>query len=191
MHPRIALQLNPALDARRQLIIVDGGYQRVINAHPDLLIVATHNPHYRGTSEMNQAFKDRFGMKLVFDYDSSIERRILKSESLVDLAKQMRFDASPEIQYASSGVAYETPISTRLFKAFEKIALGLGYDFAVECFVNNFLEEERNSVRTLLKGAEHNIKSDLGLLEDNIILDIPESFDDCSPAIIDDFAINA
>ena len=181
MHPRIALQLNPALDARRQLIIVDGGYQRVIDAHPDLLVIATHNPHYRGTSEMNQAFKDRFGMKMVFGYDSSIERRILRSESLVDLAKKMRFDASPEVSYASSGVSYETPISTRLFKNFERIARGLGYEFAVECFVNNFLDEERSSVRTLLEGLEQNIKADLGLLEDSIVLEESD----------DDFALNA
>jgi nitric oxide reductase NorQ protein len=164
MPANLSSRLHSLLDYRRTLIIPENNNE-VIEAHPDLIIVADYNPNYRGTRLMNEAFKDRFEMKLIFDYDSNIERGILKSESLIDLGKRMRKASNLSFAApASSGnVAFDTPISTRILKTFEAIATTLSYDLAVDVFVNNFNDDERVSVRNLLEGMEYNLKSELGL----------------------------
>lgn len=164
MPANLSSRLHPLLDYRRTLVLMENGNE-VIEAHPDLLIIADYNPNYRGTKLMNEAFKDRFEIKLQFPYDETIERGILKSESVIDLAKRMRKASSPMFGASSastSDVAFDTPISTRILKTFEKVASELSYDLAVDIFINNFSEEERSSVRVLLDGMEFNIKSDLG-----------------------------
>lgn len=166
---RVATVLFSLLDYRRQITLMDNGNE-VINAHDDLLIVADMNPNYRGTSLLNEAFKDRFDMKLRYEYDLDIERKILKSDSLLDLAKRMRAASNGTsplgvAPVSSAGLAFDTPISTRILKAFEKIATGLSYDVAVDVFINNFSDEERSSVRMLLDGMKFNLQSDLGLLD--------------------------
>lgn len=164
MLPRnIAAFLHPLLDDRRSLILDSKFGEKVVPAHPDLLIIAGMNPNYRGTHLLNEAFKDRFDIKLTYGYDKAIEAKIVKSDSLRDLANRMRAQSGLDVQYSSSQVAFETPITPRLLKAFEKIAVALGFDFARDVFVNNFSDEEQSAVRTLLEGLEFNIRQDLGL----------------------------
>lgn len=175
---RVATVLFSLLDYRRQITLMDNGNE-VITAHPDLLIVADMNPNYRGTSLLNEAFKDRFDMKLRYEYDLDIERKILTSESLLDLAKRMRTASTGTsplgVTPSSAALAFDTPISTRILKAFEKIATGLSYDFAVDVFTNNFSDEERSSVRMLLDSMKFNLQSELGLLDTDITVEEEEN----------------
>ena len=147
--------IHPCLDKRRQLILLDHKGE-VIPAGKNLLVVGSYNPDYRGTSKFNEAFADRFSIKLTFDYDTDIERNFIKSETLLTLASQMRAEAI-------SGT-YETPISTRLLKNFQKFARELGYDFAVENFLNNFNDEERASVKLLLEAHRFQLEQELSLV---------------------------
>jgi len=144
--------LMPCLDSRRQLILLDHDGE-VIPAGENVLIVGSYNAGYRGTNKFNQAFADRFQLKMTFEYDTSIEKKFIPSNTLLDLAKQMRADSIAGI--------YETPISTRLLKNFVEVSRNLGYEFAVDNFLNNFTDEERGSVKLLLDAHRFNLEQEL------------------------------
>jgi MoxR-like ATPase len=150
---KVASSTHSALDGRRLLTLLDNNGE-VITAHENLLIVMCYNGNgYRGTSKMNEAFNDRYAIKLTFDYDTSIEKKFIPSSTLLELATSMRADTI-------AGV-YETPVSTRLLKNFVDLAQNLSYDFAVDNFVNNFKEDERSSVKLLLDSQRHNLELEL------------------------------
>lgn len=150
---KVASSTHSALDGRRLLTLLDNNGE-VITAHENLLIVMCYNGNgYRGTSKMNEAFNDRYAIKLTFDYDTNIEKQFIPSNTLLELATSMRADTI-------AGV-YETPVSTRLLKNFVDLAQNLSYDFAVTNFVNNFKEDERSSVKLLLDSQRHNLELEL------------------------------
>lgn len=149
---KIASVLHGVLDDRRVLTLLEHEGE-VISAHPNLLIAMCYNDGYKGTSKFNEAFADRFWIKLNFEYDTSIEKKFIPSETLLDIAKSMRNDAI-------AGV-YETPVSTRLLKQFVDLAQNLSYEFAVENFVNSFRDDERASVKLLLDSQRHNLEQEL------------------------------
>jgi MoxR-like ATPase len=149
---KIASVLHGVLDDRRVLTLLEHDGE-VIHAHDNLLIAMCYNDGYKGTSRFNEAFSDRFWIKLNFEYDTSIEKKFIPSQTLLDLAKSMRDDAI-------AGV-YETPISTRLLKQFVDLSQNLSYEFAVDNFVNNFRDDERSSVKLLLDSQRHNLELEL------------------------------
>jgi hypothetical protein len=140
--------MHNALDKLRQ-ITLRGNDNEVIQGHDELLIIGAYNAGYRGTRKLNEAFADRFTTQLVYEYDSTIEKKIIKSKSLLELATQMRAE--------SVRGEYETPISLRLLKGFQYHVITYNFDFAVRCFVNHFNEEERSSVKLLLEAYSTNI----------------------------------
>lgn len=150
---RISTVLFSLLDYRREIQLLDNGGE-VIKAHPDLLIVGDMNYGYKGTQELNQAFADRFGIKLEYPYDRSIESKIIKSKSVLSLADQLRE------QYANQQLS--TPISTRSLVSFVDNANRFGVGFAITSFVNGFHKEERGGVRLACETHKHNIAEDLG-----------------------------
>ena len=158
--------LMPLLDYRRSITIMENGNE-VIKAHDNLLIIADMNPNYRGTQLLNEAWKDRFEIKLNFGYDRAIEKKILKSESLLDLAYGMRSRSrGADSNYSGdSNTIFDTPVSTRILKTFEKLATELSFDFACDVFANNFDENERPAVKLLLESNAYNLKQDLGLAD--------------------------
>jgi hypothetical protein len=126
------------------------------------------NPNYRGTQLLNEAWKDRFEIKLNYGYDRDIEKKILKSESLLDLAYGMRSRSrGADEPVGDNNAIFDTPVSTRILKTFEKLATELSFDFACEVFVNNFDENERPAVRLLLEANAYNLKTDLGIDTDS------------------------
>jgi hypothetical protein len=152
MPPKQSGMLMPCLDNRRQLILLDHEGE-VIPAGENVLIIGSYNQGYRGNNKFNQAFADRFQLKMTFDYDTQIEKKFIPSNTLLELAKQMRADSIAGI--------YETPISTRLLKNFVEVSRNLGYEFAVDNFLNNFNDEERGSVKLLLDAHRFNLEQEL------------------------------
>lgn len=152
MPPKQSGILHPCLDNQRVLILLDNKGE-VIPAGDNLLIVGCYNEGYRGNNNQNQAFKDRFQHKLEFKYDTTIEKNFIHSETLLTLAKQMREEAIAGI--------YETPISTRLLKNFQKFAKEISYEYAVDNFINNFANDEKGSVKLLLEAHRHNLEAEL------------------------------
>jgi hypothetical protein len=150
---RISTVLFSGLDYRREIQLLENGGE-VIKAHPNLLIVADMNYGYKGTQELNQAFSDRFGIKLEFPYDRAIENKVVKNKALLTLADQLRE------QYEKEEIS--TPISTRSLVAFINNANNFGVNFAITSFTNGFHKDERGGVRLACETHKDNIAQELG-----------------------------
>ena len=150
---RISTVLFSGLDYRREIQLLENGGE-VIKAHPDLLIVADMNYGYKGTQELNQAFSDRFAIKLEFPYDRAIENKVVNNTALLTLADQLRE------QYEKEELS--TPISTRALVAFIHNANKFGVNFAITSFVNGFHKDERSGVRLACETHKDNIAEALG-----------------------------
>jgi MoxR-like ATPase len=154
MPERITTVLFGLLDDRREIQLLENGGE-VIKAHPDLVVIGDHNPNYRGARPMNQAWKDRFTHKLEFDYDKTIERKLIKSPALLELAGKLR-------QQADKG-EIDTPVSTRGLIGFVKNVDNLGLDYAVMSYINGFLDDERDAVKLAFDTYKANIGKDFGV----------------------------
>ena len=154
--PKIYTTLYPLTDGRRTITLLDHMGETIV-AHPDLTIFATMNPDYIGTTPLNFAMRNRFDIQLAWDYDDAVESKLIKSKSLLLIAKQLRTEAAKG--------QYETPISTNmLMEIAEFIAdADLGYEFAIENFIAHFSADEQPSVRLVFQTHEHNIRADFGL----------------------------
>ena len=151
---RVSTVLFSLLDYRREIQLLENGGE-VVKAHPNLLIVADMNYGYKGTQELNQAFSDRFNIKLEFPYDRVIENKVIGSKAVLNLADQLRD------QYDKEEIS--SPISTRSLVSLVKNAKRFGTDFAITSFVNGFNKDERNGVRLACETHKDNIEQDLGL----------------------------
>lgn len=141
--PRIAAVLHGALDKRRTIVVPE--LNLALKLHPNTQIVGTFNPDYEGTKPLNPAFRNRFAIKLEFDYDRGIEKQLVLSiPALLDLADKLRV--------AKNQGDIETPCSTNMLLEFEQIAWDLGVEFAVTNFIASFHEHERAAVK---KSVEH------------------------------------
>jgi len=149
--PKIMQRLQDVL-ANRTLTLVENEGE-VIHAHPDFMVVATYNNGYRGSNKVNEAVLDRFKIKLMFDYDPTIEKQLIKSPTLLQLAEQMRADSIAGI--------YTTPISLRLLLALQELTTEINYEFAVENFLMGFTTDERASVKLLLEAHRFNLEAEL------------------------------
>lgn len=149
MPERVSTAVFGLFDGRREITLLDHEGE-IVRAHrPNcwcdlpvnecrdkwLLVFADMNPHYSGTRELNAAFRNRFNIQLVWDYDRDVEEQLIKSAPLLDFMWKLRSDVATEV--------YSTPVSTNMGMEFERITRGLGYDFAVLNFVNHFATEER------------------------------------------------
>ena len=148
---KILQRLQDLLQNRTLSIIENGG--EVVTAHPDFMVIATYNNGYRGSNKLNEAFLDRFGIKLKFEYDPTIEKQIIKSSTLLRLADDMRADSIKGL--------YTTPISLRWLKNFQELSHELGFEFALENSLMNFNDEERASVRLLFEAHRTQLEAEL------------------------------
>jgi hypothetical protein len=141
--PRIMAVMHGALDKRRQVTVPELGNE-TINLHPKCQIVASLNVGYNGTKPLNQAFKNRFPIKLMFDYEPEIERKLVTMiPSLLEIAGRLR----------ESGMNgdLETPVATNLLREYQDHALSMGTAFATEVFINAFEEHERAAVADVME----------------------------------------
>ena len=155
MPERISTFIFSLLDYRREIQVLENGGE-VIKAHPNLLIAGDMNPMYRGTRPLNQAFADRFAIRLEFPYDKAIESKLIKNKPLLEMAEQLR------AQHTSK--ALTTPISTRSLVAFLENAKTFGLDFATYSYINTFNgETEKSAVRLVIETHRENIAKAMGL----------------------------
>lgn len=137
------------LDARREITLMDKDGE-VVRAGDNLLIVGDMNPNYRGTRQMNQAWNDRFSQhQLVFEYDPTIEGKLIKNKALLDMAHQLR------ARFEKDEIS--TPISTRSLVAFDKNMQTLGLDYAIYSYLNMFQDIERSAVSLVVETHKANI----------------------------------
>jgi len=123
----------------------------------DAAIVVTGNPDYVGTGIFSEAFVDRFAVRFMdWGYDAAVERKLVKSRSLLKMANDLRARKDD----------IETPVSTRLLTEFEDVVEAFGWDFAFDNLLDRFADsEEREAVRGVFNTYSDNVKIDLGLKE--------------------------
>lgn len=144
----------------------------VFAAHEDTFVVAAYNPGYKGTNPLNEAFLNRFAIKINFPYEREIEEKMLYSGKLVDMAFQLR------ASYANGDIS--TPVSTSMLLEFEAFALDedLGLGFASENFLNAFAPDERQAVKRVLELNIATIRAEMSDDEDEEVEDIDIPLDD-------------
>lgn len=146
----------------------------VVKLHDDCFIVGTYNPGYEGTYPLNEAWKNRFGIVMVIDYDREVEERCLYSKSLIEMANDIRS------RYLRGDV--RSPVGTNKLMEFEEFALdeNLGFSFAMENLLSYFHSEERSAIKKVMEEYSNRIYRELN--EDD------EDSDDTEPANTDDAA---
>ncbi len=156
--PKIAAFLHGLLDRRRSLTLPEAkgsSFPTEIGAHPNCQVVAALNPAYHGTRPLNQAFKNRYAIKIDFPYNRDVENELLASTALLNLADslRLRFDVGD----------LTTPVSTNMLLELEQFAHNdnLGFDFALQNFVGAFTNDEQVVVREVLTLEAVNIFNDL------------------------------
>jgi nitric oxide reductase NorQ protein len=154
--PKVAAVFHGLLDKRRQITIPEKGNE-VVRAHPNLQVIAAYNPDYEGTKPLNAAFKNRFKIKVRFDYDEAVEKELICIPVMLEIAKKLRL--------AHKGGDLDTPVSTNMLVEFEELAVDLSYDFAKQNFLNAFAEEERAAVSEAFDMFETDIKKQVKEME--------------------------
>jgi len=162
--PAINAVLHELTDDRRSISVSDAAgsdFPTFIEAHEDFFFVAAMNEGsgYRGTRDLNVAFRDRFGDTIYFDYVTDIEKKLVKSNALVDFAIGVR----GRIEVGD----LVTPLSTRALIEFEDRALNpkLGFDYAAGNLSRKFKPEEREVIEKLIELHAEKIKAELGLVD--------------------------
>jgi len=154
MPPRIAASLYSLLDSRRELPLLANKGEIIRPHQPDcwcdldsdecesmwLLIIADMNPQYRGTMDLNAAFKNRFPIKVSWGYERAVEEKLVRSRVLLDIADKMREQV---------GVDIRTPVATNMLVDFERLAEGISLDFAVGNFLAAFEPSEQGAIKNV------------------------------------------
>lgn len=161
-HPRIVAQMHPLLDDRRSLTIPELGGE-TIKAHPDLFIVASYNPDYQGTRPLNEAFKNRFAIKLHYDYDTEVEEQILSGDGV---SVQPLLDLATKLRAMTADGTLATPVSTNMIRDFITIGVDTTYDFAVMNFVNTFHIDEQQAVKNAFDLNRDELEGMITLVEE-------------------------
>jgi MoxR-like ATPase len=153
MSPKIAASMYSLLDGRRYITLL-GHKGEVIRCHPRTLIIADMNPQYRGTMELNAAFKNRWEYKIPWKYDASVEEKLIQLPTVRDIAAKLRAQIGRDIM---------TPVSTNMLMEFERFAMDerLGLEFAMSNFVAAFQPGEQSAVSNNITLNEENLKKDI------------------------------
>jgi MoxR-like ATPase len=149
---RIQSVLFGLFDKRRKIELPDHKGE-VIYAHEDFTAFIDFNPDYEGTRPLNTAFRNRFPSQLVFDYDPAVEEKLVYSDSLRSVAKQLRDQIAQGL--------YDTPVSTNMMIEFEQACYTLDLEYAIMSFVNHFAADDRPSVKGVFDTWTANLEADI------------------------------
>lgn len=177
---KVITPLYPLLDQRREVILKQNRGE-VIKAHPDLLIVATMNPGYFGTQQMNWAVLNRFDHHLEWGYDDDVEKTLVACKALRELARQLR--------EAEAGKKILTPTPTNALMTVIRNAKAFGLDYAVSNFLARYDDSDQQAVRLILAAHRTNIEVDLGIASDIVVesdetSEIPQNQEDATASLM-------
>lgn len=159
MPPKITGAFHSVLDKRRQATLIDNKNE-VIHMADGVLVTAAYNPEYEGTRPLYPAFKNRFSLKVNFDYDPNVEKKLFAMPVTIELARKLR-DAH------RNGVI-DTPIPTNMFMEFEEFCIDLGADFAIENMLSTFNAAELSAVRELVELHRARITAEVSKMEESL-----------------------
>lgn len=148
-HPKVMGSYHPLGDARRTIQITEFGETVKAGAH--VLIAATMNPDYIGTTPIGQAFSARF-THIPWGYDPEVEKQLI-SPAMREIAARLR-----------DNEAIHTPVSTHMMMKFQDTIQQMGYDFAIRMFTGSFGEDESQGIDYAFgAGVDTKLKQELGV----------------------------
>lgn len=156
MMPSMTAAANHTALRERFVSVLERGGE-VLQVADDVLFVGTLNYGYKGTRELNEAFKNRFPMKIHVGYSDEVEEQLVNMPVVREMAQKLR-------QQADVG-EIETPISTNMLMEFEQYALSLGMDFAVSNFTAAFTAADSTAVNETLNLHRERLDMQLDELE--------------------------
>ena len=139
--PELTFKIHSLLDKDNKITLNENGGEE-IRAHEKFGFIATMNEGTEGVKEMNEAFRDRFDVIFIFDYDKNVEERRVKNDSIRAVADLLR---------ARLGQDLSMWVSTRGMIQFQDNIKMFGLDAAREFFVGKFKPEERAAVREVVE----------------------------------------
>lgn len=147
-HPKVMAAYHPMGDSRRWIPLTEFG--QIVRAGPRVLLAATMNPEYIGTTPIGQAFSARF-QHIPWDYDADVEKKLL-APSVRKVAEKLR----------QSEHIY-TPVSTHLLMSFQDTIQDMGYDFAIRMFSASFHPDEGRGIDFAFDaGLDDQVRMELG-----------------------------
>lgn len=131
----------------------------VIPVHPNTIFIADQNvgQHYVATRQQDHALLERFKTKLEYDDDPNIESQLIPSPALLEVANGIRS------LHRQDPAKYRTRVGLRMLINFVRHAKVYNFSFAVNRFLANFPEAERESVGDHLFAVSSNISTELGV----------------------------
>lgn len=147
-HPKVMAAYHPMGDSRRWIPLVETG--EIVRAGQSVLLAATMNPEYVGTTPIGQAFSARF-QHIPWDYDDKVESKLL-APSVRKVARKLR----------DSEHIY-TPVSTHLLMTFQDTVPEMGYEFAIRLFSSSFSADEAQGLDYAFDaGLDDQVRAELG-----------------------------
>lgn len=149
MGERVTTSLHPLADHRHAFtnrnkpvpVPGDGFMPETVVANKNLWILATYNVGYRGMSDMNEAFINRF-RHLVWGYDLEVERKLVPGASIHLLADALRT--------ARNANKLRTPIGTTVLQRLSLDCETLGVKAGLEILIGMFKPSEQEHVREII-----------------------------------------
>lgn len=146
---RVTSSLHPLADSRHFFInrnkpvFKDGQFMPdSVSAHMDLWIIGTYNEGYRGMSEMNEAFINRF-RHVPWGYDKDIEEKLIVSPAIRHLGESLRT--------ARQTGQIRTPVGTSALQRLEQDIKQFGISLGTMVFTGMFKANERGVVEAIIE----------------------------------------
>lgn len=131
----------------------------VIPVHPNTIFIADQNVGHRyvATREQDIALLDRFNVKLEYGDDPKIEAQLIPSPALLEIATALRTLSKLEPN------KHRTRVGLRMLLNFVKQAKVYNFKWAVNRFLANFPEAEREAVSMQFEARYINIAQELSV----------------------------
>jgi MoxR-like ATPase len=149
MGERVTSSLHPVADSthmfinRSKPVVSDGTVMPdLVSTNLDLWIIGTFNEGYRGMSDMNEAFLNRF-RHIPWDYSEEVEKRLVKSAAIRLLGEGLRL--------ARTKGHLRTPVGTSALERLESDVQEFGVAIALNIFGGLFKQHERAQVETVIE----------------------------------------
>ena len=113
-----------------------------VSAALDLWIIGTYNEGYKGMSEMNEAFINRF-RHIRWDYDPEVEKVLVTSPAIRLLGDALRT--------ARQANQLRTPVGTSALQHVEEDIATFGIALAMEIFTGMFKANEKPVVESIIE----------------------------------------
>jgi len=149
MRENVTSSLHPLSDHRHHFVnrnkpvLADGQFlPETVVAADDLWIIGTYNEGYKGTSDMNEAFINRF-RHISWEYDEAVENKLITSPAIRLLGSALRT--------AREANQIQTPIGTSALQRVQEDVESFGIAMGTSILTSMFKARERPVVESIIE----------------------------------------